>query len=525
MMKESPITDVSPSGSTASVTGTGVIHLNASGVVVWINRVAERWCACPEGTAQGHPLNLLMPRLAVAENNAPSADWMRFLQSLDEEARPLVAVCLPQLCGLVRLRAQVEPLQPTLGCLQLTLRPATADMDVEHTSQSIELAHRIAHDFNNLLTGILGNMTLARQCQQDAEHLDQALRNAIQATHRAQDLCQQLMSLAKQRRILRQPIALPRLLRECGGFASNGSSCRIRYFFPPQSPYVMGDESQLSQVFNNLLLNAIQAMPQGGVIDVLLKLRHLPTNNPEALSVGDYLQVCIQDEGPGIASELLPRIFEPYVTSKPEGTGLGLSSCFAILKQHDGHITASNRQGPQRGAIFAILLPVVSKPVMPPAHVAEPAAEPRVPDVLVHGHGRVLVVDDEALIKQITCDMLTHLGYEAEGVTTSTEACQRVQASMAEGRPFDAFVLDLTLPGDDSGVRLLSRLRSLGANGVAIISSGYQRHPMLREHFENGFAGSLNKPFDIQQLGTCLQAALGKTPQTNKTQLRGHHRA
>jgi CheY-like chemotaxis protein len=261
------------------------------------------------------------------------------------------------------------------------------------------------------------------------------------------------------------------------------------------------DEGQLGQVLNNLLLNADQAMPAGGTVTVEADNVTLADRSEVPLPGGRYVRVRVVDEGVGIAEELLPKIFDPYFTTKQKGSGLGLSTVYAIVRSHDGHVGVHSKPG--AGATFTIHLP--ARPDL--AAATEPAVERP-----CRGHGRILVMDDEESVRAMLGKMLVSLGFEACFATEGEEALRRYREALAVGRGFDAVILDLTVPGGLGGQETLQRLRESDPGVVALVSSGYSTDPVMAEYAAFGFRGVLTKPYTVAQLSEALRDIIAAAP-------------
>ena len=257
------------------------------------------------------------------------------------------------------------------------------------------------------------------------------------------------------------------------------------------------DEGQISQVINNLVINADQAMPEGGVVHVTAENVQLDEENGLSLAAGNYVRLAVRDEGIGISKENLNRIFDPYFTTKPKGVGLGLATSYAAVKRHDGLITAESGVGV--GTVFYVYLPA-SKKQADPLQAGSRAAR--------LGEGRILVMDDEELVRDLAKEMLKNLGYQPAEAWDGQQAVHAYQRSAEEGTPFDAVILDLTVPGGIGGVEALKALRSLNPELKAIVSSGYSNDPVMAEFTTYGFNGVLVKPYSLAAMSEVLQQVI-----------------
>ena len=305
-------------------------------------------------------------------------------------------------------------------------------------SQKLEsigiLAGGIAHDFNNILTAIVGNINLARMGLKDGDPLFKRLSEAEIACASASKLTQQLLTFSRGGKPIKKTVFLPDLIRNCAGLALTGSNVKCDFTFADDLLPIEADEGQIGQAVNNLVINAAQSMPGGGVI----RVRAVNDRLGEGLSLrkGMYVKVTVEDHGSGISGEHLEKIFDLYFTTKQKGSGLGLAITYSIIKNHRGQITV--KSSPGSGTTFSIHLPASEKPF----HEKSPSEERFVP-----GKGRVLLMDDEEMVRSVGGDILMHVGYEVGFARDGGEAVEVYRKSLESGIPFDIVILDLTVPG------------------------------------------------------------------------------
>jgi PAS domain S-box-containing protein len=359
------------------------------------------------------------------------------------------------------------------------------------------LAGGIAHDFNNLLTGILGNISLAKLLVGADAKVVARLTEAEKACRRATALTQQLLTFAKGGAPVRQTVSLAHLLTESITFALRGSNVRADFRIAEDLWPVDADSGQMSQVLHNVVLNAVQAMPRGGTIEVRADNVILGAGASLPLPQGHYITIAVQDHGCGIPTDVLPKIFDPYFTTKAMGSGLGLATVHAIVAKHDGYIRVDSEVG--GGTTVEIYLPASQQTVTP---------APTGSDVPLRGHGRILVMDDEAMIGDLLRASLTSLGYEVEYVCDGRAAIAAYQRAQAVGQPFAAVILDSTIPGGMGGRETIAHLRLLNPQVVALLSSGYTNDPMLANYAQYGFRGVVAKPYTVKELQETLQRVL-----------------
>jgi PAS domain S-box-containing protein len=359
------------------------------------------------------------------------------------------------------------------------------------------LAGGIAHDFNNILTVVLGNITLAEQDTEAQASVAALLRDAKRATLRARDLTQQLLTFAKGGDPVRTAIELPELLRESVEFALHGAKARAEYQVAPDLWPVNADKGQIGQVVQNLVINAVQAMPQGLVVVVRAENRQLPGHSNPPLPAGRFVKLSVEDTGVGIPAEHLGKIFDPYFTTKQSGSGLGLATVYSIVKKHQGHIEVESQLGV--GTKFHIWLPA--------AEAREPAPSVRRLDGDIVG-ARILFMDDEAGIRAMAALFIQRLGAEVSLAEDGAQAVEKFLLARASGRPFDAVIMDLTVPGGMGGREATQRLLDLDPGVKVIVSSGYSRDPVMANHKAHGFKGILPKPYGPDQMRTVLHSVL-----------------
>jgi len=355
------------------------------------------------------------------------------------------------------------------------------------------LAGGIAHDFNNLLTAMLGNITLGKANANLSETSIQRFEAADKAGRRAQDLTHQLLTFSKGGAPVKSPSSISQLLRDCASFSVQGSNVRCDLHVPENLWPAEMDEGQISQVVNNLVINALQAMPRGG--SVLMRAKNVSVGNGKGprLKEGKYVRVSVADHGEGISQENLPKIFDPYFTTKKTGTGLGLATSYSIIKKHGGLLAVRSKVGV--GSVFYFFLPAaMTKPLSTVATLIEP----------LKGRGRVLIMDDEEMIREMAGELIRELGYEADLAKDGMEAVDLYKSALHEGRRFDAIILDLTVPGGMGGIHTLAELSNIDPEVRAIVSSGYYGDSIMSDYSAHGFKAVLPKPYDIKRLSQVL---------------------
>ncbi|MGA2786485.1 MAG: CHASE domain-containing protein [Verrucomicrobiota bacterium] len=492
----------------------GVITTDTSEKIISINRAAELLTGWPWAGAEGKNLSEVF-HLIHERTQEPCANpveqALQTCATVEMENHILLVARDESRHAIATSAAPIRDEAGKIVGAVLVFRDVTekqkaeVQMLTESKLQSVGLlAGGIAHDFNNMLTAIIGNLSLARMPESSREEILQLLADAEKAALGAKDLTQQLLTFAKGGAPIRKPTLLHELIREACQFALRGTNVQCTYSLASDAWPVEADKGQIRQILNNLVINVRQAMPHGGKMEVRMENADLPASSLPPLPAGRYVKISIQDHGPGIHSEHLPRIFEPYFTTKKAGTGLGLATVYSVIRKHDGQIKVVSEPG--KGTTFELHLPASQKPAPPVP--TEPAPEN------FSGRGRVLIVDDEAPIRKFLTLMLQKFGYEAETANDGGEAIERYTTAKSGGNPFDAVIMDLTIPNGMGGCEAVRRLRELDPNVRAIASSGYSLDPIMANYRDYGFCGVIPKPYRSEDLNRILKEVIGngRTP-------------
>jgi PAS domain S-box-containing protein len=361
------------------------------------------------------------------------------------------------------------------------------------------LAGGIAHDFNNLLQGVFGYISMVKVHLNQKEKALEMIQQAEMALHMSVNLTSQLLTFSKGGMPVKKKLALCPLIENSVKFALSGS--RIDYTLTCEQALWMveADEGQLGQVIQNIVLNADQAMPMGGVIQVSVKMVRMPAKGLSArLPEGNYVEVTVTDNGIGIPEQYLSRIFDPYFTTKDKGSGLGLATSYSIIKNHGGLIDVKSKPG--EGTTFSVYLPAIE--------LEEEQAETVPETKAVVRKGRILLMDDEELLRSIVGVMMTSLGHEVELTENGDEAVAKYREALQAGRRFDAVILDLTIRGGKGGEATLRELLALDPAVKAVVSSGYSDSSAIAEYESRGFRACLTKPYTVDALRDMLNVLL-----------------
>lgn len=487
--------------------GEGVITTDADGRVTYLNPEAERMSEWAVADARGKSLKSVF-KLIYERDRKPCGDLVRKVVGSGLTLGVSSLVLLVGRHGSERrVSYRITPVTDEGGAIVgtvLMFSDISAQVVLEREMQKLQrlqslalVTGGIAHDFNNILTGILGNLSLARECCNPRDKVFTILRAAERASLRAKDLTRQLLSYSKDATPVLTRVDLAAVAREAGGFILSGSSCRLDVRIDPDLRQVEADEGQIAQVLNNLLLNAAQSMGGGGVVRLVMENVEITGDEGLPLKPGHFVKVTVSDQGEGIRPENLERIFEPYFTTKESGSGLGLAMCRSIIKVHGGHIAVESKRG--AGTRFTFYLPALQSRCSSQGEAGED-------EHLVKGKGSVLVMDDEEMVRQIASDMLSYIGYTVTVCEDGKTAVGAFRRAAKDGRPFDYAVLDLTIPGSGGAVAILSELRAIDPKAKVLVSSGYAEDPVVVRPGDFGFDGAVRKPYTIEQLSRALTA-------------------
>ncbi|HXY60183.1 MAG TPA: CHASE3 domain-containing protein [Chthoniobacterales bacterium] len=487
--------------------GDGVITCDVNGKVIMMNSEAEKLTGWSYKEANGQPLKSVfdvtvdLATQAKAQKSGYRSEAQSILVNLPE------TVTLTSKDGSERVIEQVaSPIRDNkneIGGVVLVFRDITERQRSEAERRKAEtleqlglLAGGIAHDFNNLLTAIIGNISVASLLLPPDDEMATRLDDAKNASMRARDLAQQLLTFARGGAPIKKTASIAKLIQDTVSFSLRGSRNRSEFDFATDVAPAEIDAGQISQVIANLVVNADQAMPNGGTLYVGCDNFCYDTNDvviPD-LAPGDYVRVRIRDEGVGIPEKYMKRIFDPYFTTKPKGNGLGLTTCYSIIKNHNGLMTVESQV--HIGTTFTIYLPAAAA-----EHVELVVETPRKLTPEISGSGRVLIVDDEDAIRDLVEFTLTRLGYEVSQAATALQGVDLYQDNLRTGKRFDLVILDLTLPGGMGGKEALKKLIEIDPTVNAIVSSGYATDATMSRYQDFGFRGVIAKPYEAAELG------------------------
>ena len=401
---------------------------------------------------------------------------------------------------------------PSGGGVSVFLRDITERKLMEEerlTTSKLEslgtLAGGIAHDLNNILTVISGNIGLAQiETPDNCEALLSFLSKAGQAAQHAAQLSNQLLTFSKGGSPLKRVVSTGDLIAQSAEFSLHGSNLRAQLDLPNELWRTAVDPVQIEQVMSALVFNAREAMPDGGIVRILARNIEIDPYSSVPLQPGRYVKITITDNGRGIDPKWMAKIFDPYFTTKPSASGLGLSISYSIVKKHGGVLQLEHTS--PRGSMFSFYLPATDAEL--------PAPEPGLTNQMFRfNHQRVLVMDDEAAIRDLTSELLATLGYKVTTVPDGVQAVKTFEQAMRRGENFHAVILDATIRGGMGGVATIDHLRNLDPGVTAIICSGYSDEAAVAQFLTYGFSAALPKPFTRHELATVLQRALDEKEQ------------
>ena len=368
------------------------------------------------------------------------------------------------------------------------------------------LAGGIAHDFNNIMTGLFGNISIARSELAKDNPGYAALEKAENAINRTRDLTNQLLTFSKGGAPVQKNLLIEKLADEVIRFNLSGSCIKPVFKIPENLWMVKGDRAQIQQVLSNLTLNAVHAMPNGGHLYLSFENALIEENTELPLKHGPYLKIILRDEGTGIDRKNLDRIFDPYFTTKKTGSGLGLSIVFSIISKHNGFIGVDSK--PHHGTKFTLYLPAVADRHLDDAAEKFDDDHKKNQSHGVYGSAKILVMDDEEMIREVASEMLKRKGYSVETASDGKIAVEMYRESMASKKPFDVIIMDLTIPGGMGGKEAVKDILAINPEAVAIVSSGYADDPVMADYAEYGFKGLIAKPYTMDNIDKVLKEVL-----------------
>ncbi len=477
--------------------GDGVITVNREKRILFINKIAEQLLGfCQEEVAGkdfGEIFHLIDPK-----NKQPIEGLLDSVVEKGDSIELTEGLLLAR-DGTQRLIndsvAPIRDIESRIIGAVLVFRDISERRKMEEElikKQKLEslglLAGGIAHDFNNILAVIVTQVAVAKMKEDLDEYICQVLNDIESEALRAKNLTQQLMTFSKGGAPIKKLSSLKDIIIDSSNFVLHGSSVLCEFSIPDGLWVVEVDKGQINQVIQNIVLNAQQAMPNGGTITISAENLALK-ERMKTLPLGLYVRIKVSDTGEGIEPEIMEKIFDPYFTTKPNGSGLGLATVFSVVKRHEGLVTVDSPPG--GGAVFTIYLPACGE-----MELKEPVRR----SSSLSGHEKVLLMDDEPSLRESMTNLLRNYGYEVHSVSHGEDAIQIFQKEKLSSRQFDLVILDLTIKGGLGGKETVQRLRAVCPDVKIIAASGYSQDPVLSNYEEFGFDGIIVKPFTIEEL-------------------------
>ena len=487
--------------------GDGVISTDIHGKINSINKVAEQLTGWKEKDAIGRPLTEIFHIINEFDRKRCEDPVHKVIETggivglanntllISKDGKEHV---------IADSGAPIRDIENEIIGAVLVFRDITEKRKIEAelvNAQKLEslgiLAGGIAHDFNNFLTAIIGNLSLARLDSKPGDRVVVLLNEMEKASLQAKDLTQQLLTFSKGGEPVKKLVDLAELVKNSAGFSLRGSNVRCDFKISDDLLGAEVDEGQIGQVINNLVLNADQAMPDGGILEICSENITLTADNPYSLLAGPYIKTSIRDHGVGIGPDHLHKVFDPYFTTKQKGSGLGLTVAYSIVDKHNGRMTVESELG--HGTTFTMYLPASEKPTTNQDYEK---------DRLFFGKGKILVMDDEEFIRDLAIQMLSKIEYDVSVAHDGDETIEMYRQAQKSGEPFDIVIMDLTIPGGMGGKETIRKLRELDPKVKALVSSGYSNDPIMSNFRDYGFQGVVKKPYRIQEMSDALRSVL-----------------
>lgn len=477
-----------------------VIATDINGEIQLVNKLAGKWLALAQEDIAGKPIWTVLT-LTKGTRKTPVAEEIEAAVRTKQRYAPETPLRLTDIDGSEHWLSVIgnplfdrtsTPVGMVFVLHDVTerLRLDSERVKTEKLDSLSHMASGIAHDFNNLLTTSLGNVSLARSNAGTPAEVKHLLADAEAALQEARTLTRQLMTFAQGGSQMKTTVDPAHLIRDAVEFALRGSKSRLEFKLSAALWKIEADTSQIEQALRSLAINADEAMPGGGSIQIQAENVLLDSDDPVPLSPGRYVRCSITDSGVGIPERVLSKIFDPYFTTKQQGSGMGLATTLSIIRSHGGHISVDSRMG--IGTTFDIYLPALEDT----SAVPPPRREP--PHTL--GKIRVLVMDDEEAIRNLATRILSQKNCLVTTTSNGEEALAAYEAAQANGQPFDVVILDITIRGGMGGKDTIQRLREIDPSVKAIVSSGYSNDPVMSNYRRYGFRGIVPKPYQADDL-------------------------
>ncbi len=488
--------------------GDGVITTDISGKIVLLNKVAEHLTGWTNTEAVGRPSDEIFHIVNEQTRELCDNPVTKVINSGKTvglgENTVLIAKDGSER-SIADSGAPILDAKSEIIGVVLVFRDVTDKQRLEQEALKVRklesvgvLAGGIAHDFNNILSAILGNINLALEYTSPHEPTYTLLAEAEKASLRAKDLTQQLLTFSRGGEPIRKTTSIAEIIKDSSTFVLRGSNVRCDTWFAPDLLPVDVDPGQISQVIQNIIINASHAMPEGGIIDIRgenITEGHAP---PSLQNGKKYIVITIRDHGTGIPQDIIDNIFDPYFSTKQTGNGLGLAICHSIIMRHEGSITVESKPG--TGTVFSIYL-VASKEEIPDY----PGKTPR-PTVEICS--KIMVMDDDVMVQDISKAILTRLGHDYQFAANGEEAVALYKNDYLSGKQADLIIMDLTIPGGMGGKDAVKEILAINPEAKVLVSSGYSNDPIMANYKDYGFCGAIVKPYQMKELKVTMQEAL-----------------
>lgn len=490
--------------------GDGVITTDISGNIVLLNKVAESFTGWSNEEALGRPLteifHLIHERTReICEN--PAAKVMSSGQIVGLANHAVLIARDGTERSIADSGAPIRDAQSNIIGVVLVFRDVTAQIKTEQELLKMKklesvgvLAGGIAHDFNNILAAILGNINLALFDKELNKRTRNLLSEAEKASLRAKGLTQQLLTFSRGGAPVKETSSLENVIKDSANFVLHGEKVTCQYYIPEDLWFVDIDKGQISQVIQNIVLNASHAMPEGGIVEI--NCGNLSSIRKDALPFaqdGKFVKICIQDRGIGMSANIVEKIFDPYFSTKHGGSGLGLAITQSIITKHNGHISVESSPGV--GTTFTIYLPASLK--------TEKKHKESFVEDKTSFKVKILIMDDDEMVKNVAKAMLVQLGHEVVLAADGEEATRLFQDAKNTSAKFDLVIMDLTIPGGMGGQEAVKKILAIDSDAKVVVSSGYSNDPVMAKFKDYGFCSAIVKPYQLQELSKVISQIIG----------------
>lgn len=507
--KEELVTEKERLSVTLQSISDGMIALDINSKVVLINKIAEKLTGCNHDEAIGKNLDEIFHMVDEKTRTICKNPVEKILKDgiiIKPSSNNLLISKDGKERNIINSAAPIRDKNNKVIGIVLIFKDITKDRRIDEELQKIHkleslgiLAGGIAHDFNNVITGISGNISLAMLSIDSPEEAYKILSDAQSAVVQAKSLSQQLLTFSKGGSPRKKIISFINLLNDTIPFLLRGSNAIYEMNISTDLWAGEVDESQIRQVIANIVINAEQSMPEGGLIKIKAENIIMGKDLEIPLIEGKYVKISIKDEGIGIPKKHLSKIFDPYFTTKQKGTGLGLSTCYSIIKKHYGHISVESVLG--KGTTFSIYLPASKE-------IIEHNDEPQKIKLNIEGMKKILVMDDDDIVRNVIGKMLKYLNFKVDFAIDGVEAIEKYNELIKSNSKYDLVIMDLTVPGSMGGDKAIKELLKIDPNVKAIVSSGYSNKTIMSNYKDYGFSGAIAKPYKIEDLSDIIKQVL-----------------